>query len=410
MDAEGQNKKRKLKLDWNQLLSKKPGDDEPLPPLVVITTEPQQPGRQSDAMGGGDYQDREHLVGMTDRELDENIRRQRQTFENVASRLPDKGEKIRCKIERLEEEKERRKLSGRKMDANGFEKAPCSSSLTIVDCRIINGFAKETSVMNPCGGRKNIYNGEISQRERHRVRKSRRINSQHNRKPSFSDQKDRTASVHSLYDKDDNLQSIAKINASQVPPSNGSRQRKDRTVILVDEEEPQLVNTTELEVKLPNCEKNAKIYYPSRDDPESVEICFGDIDSLAPEGFLRSPIMNFYIRYLQQQASPTNLSDYHFFNTYFYPKLKEAVKHKVPQQPNEYDCGVFVLYFMERFIEEAPERLKSNDLAMFGKKWFKPQEASRLRVKIRNLLIEQFQSASEGVNGGSEPSSPSSSS
>ncbi|OMO52793.1 hypothetical protein COLO4_36969 [Corchorus olitorius] len=180
MDAEGQNKKRKLKLDWNQLLSEKPGDDEPLPPLVVITTEPQQPRRQSDAMGGGDYQDREHLVGMTDRELDENIRRQRQTFENFASKLPDKGEKIRCKIERLEEEKERRKLSGRKMDANGFEKAPCSSSLTIVGLMLLKFH-------------------------------------------------------HQM------VQGIG------------------------------------------------------RDDPESVEICFGDIDSLAPEGFLRSPIMNFYI-------------------------------------------------------------------------------------------------------------------
>lgn len=38
--------------------------------------------------------------------------------------------------------------------------------------------------------------------------------------------------------------------------------------------------------------------------------------------------------------------------------------HQVPQQKNEYDCGIFVLYFMERFIEEAPESLKSKDLAM----------------------------------------------
>ena len=38
--------------------------------------------------------------------------------------------------------------------------------------------------------------------------------------------------------------------------------------------------------------------------------------------------------------------------------------HQVPQQKNEYDCGLFVLYFMERFIEEAPERLRKKDLAM----------------------------------------------
>ena len=38
--------------------------------------------------------------------------------------------------------------------------------------------------------------------------------------------------------------------------------------------------------------------------------------------------------------------------------------HQVPQQKNEYDCGLFVLYFIQRFIEEAPERLKKKDLAM----------------------------------------------
>ena len=41
-----------------------------------------------------------------------------------------------------------------------------------------------------------------------------------------------------------------------------------------------------------------------------------------------------------------------------------AFSHQVPQQNNEYDCGLFVLYFMERFIEEAPERLRKKDLAM----------------------------------------------
>lgn len=38
--------------------------------------------------------------------------------------------------------------------------------------------------------------------------------------------------------------------------------------------------------------------------------------------------------------------------------------HQVPQQKNDYDCGLFVLYFIERFIEEAPDRLKRKDLDM----------------------------------------------
>ena len=38
-----------------------------------------------------------------------------------------------------------------------------------------------------------------------------------------------------------------------------------------------------------------------------------------------------FARYIQRQASPTNRAtcDYHFFNTYFYNKLKEVVSYKV---------------------------------------------------------------------------------
>ncbi|XVE75058.1 hypothetical protein DITRI_Ditri12bG0067000 [Diplodiscus trichospermus] len=539
MDAELKNRKRKLDLDWNKLLSREAGDEEPPPPLVVIKTEPQLPPRKSDAMGGGDDQSKDEFwKNLPDHNLEEIIQRQHRNLERLGSKLPDKGKKIRDQLELLEEEKRRRTLSREKMDADGFENPTQSPSSDIVgssnvfgqqskspqafsqstfgaifcekmeentDCRIVNTSKKDLSIFNRCEHRKTRCNGELSQREKQKVRVSpRRMNSQHHRKPSFGDQKDSTSSLYSLSEIDDDLPSTAKKNAFQVRPLNDSRHRKGQTVVVVDEEEPQLVKTTELEVKLPNW-----------DDPESVEICFGDIDSLAPETFLTSQIMNFYIRYLQQQASPTNraIYDYHFFNTYFYQKLKEAVSYKgnekdalfikfrrwwkgvnifqkayvlipinedyhwslviicipdkedqsgpiilhldslglhssrsvfknvksylreewnylneevapsdlpiadkiwanlprridektiaVPQQKNDYDCGLFVLFFMERFIEEAPERLKKKDLAMFGKQWFRPEEASNLRVKIRNLLIEQFGSASEDVGGSS---------
>ncbi|KAK8958160.1 Ubiquitin-like-specific protease 1C [Platanthera guangdongensis] len=70
----------------------------------------------------------------------------------------------------------------------------------------------------------------------------------------------------------------------------------------------------------------------------------------------------------------------------------------VPQQKNEYDCGIFVLYFIERFLEEAPQRMRKHDLSMFHAKWFKPAEASNLRKKILDLLVEEFlKSQSPGV-------------
>ncbi|XP_076892493.1 ubiquitin-like-specific protease 1D [Bidens hawaiensis] len=72
-------------------------------------------------------------------------------------------------------------------------------------------------------------------------------------------------------------------------------------------------------------------------------------------------------------------------------------KIQVPQQRNSYDCGLFVLYYMERFIKEAPERLKEEkDLSsMFGKQWFPPKEASNLRWRVQKLLVKEFNASKD---------------
>ncbi|XP_050889312.1 ubiquitin-like-specific protease 1D [Lathyrus oleraceus] len=84
----------------------------------------------------------------------------------------------------------------------------------------------------------------------------------------------------------------------------------------------------------------------------------------------------------------------------------ETIIMKVPQQKNEYDCGLFVLYFIRRFMEKAPDRLKKKNLAMFSKKWLKPEEASSLRAKIHKLLVAELHSSVKP--GGINESSPSS--
>ncbi|CAD6269637.1 unnamed protein product [Miscanthus lutarioriparius] len=71
---------------------------------------------------------------------------------------------------------------------------------------------------------------------------------------------------------------------------------------------------------------------------------------------------------------------------------KETVQ--VPQQNNAYDCGIFMLYYIEQFIKEAPARFTTDKLGMFSRSWFKPEEASGLRQRIRELLLEEFESAS----------------
>uniref|UniRef100_M1D233 Sentrin/sumo-specific protease n=2 Tax=Solanum TaxID=4107 RepID=M1D233_SOLTU len=50
---------------------------------------------------------------------------------------------------------------------------------------------------------------------------------------------------------------------------------------------------------------------------------------------------------------------------------------------------------MERFIAEVHERLKKKDLTMFGRKWFKPEEASHMRRIIRDILEEKFKNPSD---------------
>ncbi|PWZ08150.1 hypothetical protein Zm00014a_040017 [Zea mays] len=72
-----------------------------------------------------------------------------------------------------------------------------------------------------------------------------------------------------------------------------------------------------------------KLYYPSREHLCSVEISSDDIRCFQQESLLSSPIMNFYIMYLQGPMSSIIRSrgEYHIFNTYFFSKL-EAIATK----------------------------------------------------------------------------------
>ncbi|KAF7095113.1 hypothetical protein CFC21_097347 [Triticum aestivum] len=288
------------------------------------------------------------------------------------------------------------------------------------------------------------------------------------------------------------------------------RPRKAQEVVLLDAD----AHHSESAEK-PTTKRDAmKIYYPSSEHSNSIELSHDDIKCLEPESLLSSTIMNFYIMYLQGPMSSisTQRGKYHIFNTYFFKKL-EALKSKadkpsyflnlrrwwkgidifqkpyilfpvhadthwslviicmpakedqsgpiilhldslnfhnsrlifsvverflkqewnylkengslaecpiretvwkklprkiekkpiaVPQQENEFDCGLFVLYYMQRFIEEAPERLHKKDLSMFGKTWFQPEEASALRKKMKTLLHQLFEEADPSNDSTSE--------
>lgn len=536
--GEEKSKKRPLDLDsnWDVIMGR---DDGEPPPLVIVKNTPQPQPQPTPSQ-------REDFASISDKKLEEQIERNKIHVMKLGPTLPDKGEKLQLTIKAMEEELDQRKhRHPAQMDvaecekhrnptaSNGFGQKDASSQVknsksqfsTIfsrkmeenTDCRVGNAFDKELTTLGHCNRQNMRSNGRSCKKRKQNTQSSSRqlpfqcasvsLNGER-RGPANGDQKGKASSAHLLHHNSENFStnSSKKKDDCRVLPSYGSRHRKDPTVVVLDEDEPQL-GTTELAKELAEHMKDAKISYPSRDDPASVEIAYKDMDCLAPEAFLTSPIMNFYIRYIRLQASPANkvTCDYHFFNTFFYKKLEQAISYKgsdkesffvkfrrwwkgvnifekayilipihddlhwslviicfpdkkdesgpiilhldslgfhcsstvfsniksylkeewrfmnqevvptdfpipdriwkhldrriedkiiaVPQQKNDYDCGLFVLFFMERFIQEAPERLKKRDLAMFGKKWFRPEEASDLRKKIRAILMDEFQNA-----------------
>ncbi|PWZ54392.1 Ubiquitin-like-specific protease 1D [Zea mays] len=251
----------------------------------------------------------------------------------------------------------------------------------------------------------------------------------------------------------------------------GHENKRDRIVqhvVLLNDED--MEHKEEVNREISDRLNEPKIYYPSRDDQEAVELTRSDIKCLDPEVFLSSHVINFYIKNKSDELIITSIENccslveagyikmtrlcdenfrdkFYIFNTYFYGKLEEALRRprdfpklrrwwkgvnifnnayiilpihgkylekewrflsvawpcllndirkevvQVPQQNNAYDCGVFMLYYIEQFIKKAPARFTTDKLGMFNRSWFKPEEASGLRQRIRELLLEEFGSA-----------------
>lgn len=477
-----------IPIDWVKIFN----DDDPPAEVVFTCALPQLPAEEHQPINMDGEEVKEGLSNLSNTELNDKIARLKKSLSgSIGARLPDGGEKLRANIKLHEDELELRKRLG----SDKAESKPA------------NAFQEELYALNSCD-RKRTLNKQFSQRKRHKGE----LLSQDSPYKSPVDKgeqvlnvdlKGRDSSTHS----EEHITSCfsEKFKASQAQSSYTQRRATGQAVVLVDEEEPDAIKARERVD--PVVERKAtKIYYPSRVDPESVEICCSDMESLAPEAYLSSTIMNFYIRYLQKTKPHADVDEYHFFNTYFYQKLKEAVLSKpnekeasfvrlrrwwkgvnifekayiflpihedlhwslviicipdkedqlgpillhldslgfhcskslfstirkflvqewrflrqgevpalpisdkiwenlprrideniipVPQQRNEYDCGLFVLFFMERFIEEGHGRLKKKDFTMFGRRWFKPEEASCLRMKICKILEEEFKNASE---------------
>lgn len=66
------------------------------------------------------------------------------------------------------------------------------------------------------------------------------------------------------------------------------------------------------------------------------------------------------------------------------PENKETIRQipllvpKVPQQRDDEECGLFVLYFISLFVKDAPEDFSIEGYPYFMKKdWFNPEALDR---------------------------------
>ncbi|KAJ3692461.1 hypothetical protein LUZ60_012811 [Juncus effusus] len=466
----------------------------------------------------------EIVTSLSQYELQEKIGRLKSMLSNpMTGSLPDKGEKLRLQARQCQEELDRR----RRMQAALPEKdGENCDRLSQSKCAESSGSVEDQSAKDSPSSFAKLFSKRFEPKlgvSSVLKNKSKLADKKDN--DVSNEKKDKNVSVSNVKkDKDVLLlnEKNEKEKEKSVPPKNGtnislknsqtsvsaqkrkrlseigdstrSRSNKDKEVVLLDEE------TTPAQSKKDETDwVEARACYPSSEDPEMVELSCSDLKCLEPEEYLSSPVMNFYIMYLQRHLSPagTQRSNCYFFNTYFYNKLEEAfsakgkknesflklrrwwkgvnifqkeyifmpvygdmhwslviicippdddnsgpivlhldslVYHnsitifdvinkflkeewmcmdhntpnkrrknlprkienkivKVPQQENDYDCGLFVLYFMERFYEKAPERLRKKDLSMFGIRWFEKCNASGLRKRIKSLLLEVFENS-----------------
>ncbi|KAL3634050.1 hypothetical protein CASFOL_021104 [Castilleja foliolosa] len=72
---------------------------------------------------------------------------------------------------------------------------------------------------------------------------------------------------------------------------------------------------------------------------------------------------------------------------------------ELPQQQNLYDCGLFLLHYVELFLEEVPANFSIYQIASSSKflqpDWFPPGEASMKRTRIEKLINDLLETQSE---------------
>ncbi|XP_039023453.1 probable ubiquitin-like-specific protease 2B isoform X2 [Hibiscus syriacus] len=78
------------------------------------------------------------------------------------------------------------------------------------------------------------------------------------------------------------------------------------------------------------------------------------------------------------------------------------VSLELPQQENSFDCGLFLLHYLELFLAEAPPNFNPFKIIKFSNflnlDWFPPTEASLKRTLIQKLIFELLEVRSQEIS------------
>ncbi|KAG8094381.1 hypothetical protein GUJ93_ZPchr0012g21215 [Zizania palustris] len=318
--------------------------------MAAASTTEKPSGRDDGAEGAADES---NLCKVPYDELLERSRRlQRAGFDGGidTARLPDGGAKYRCLLDSILREIDRRKSEARAADDDKCERIVQSrhaeSSVTISDFRSSFGIDEEAGadvshleIRSASTGRPKTLldnDGSLCEEEYSCKPTTPTILS---RKDSNIDSSTNMENVNAVDDGKDNSRtckhprtSLKRKGDSSPAFSTRLRSRKVEEVVLLDGD----TCISDSAEKASSAWDAVKIYYPSWDNPSSVELSHDDIKCLEPESLLSSPILNFYIMYLL--GSTPSISKlrgkYHIFNTYFFRKL-EALTSKFSSHGQE---------------------------------------------------------------------------
>ncbi|KAF5739784.1 ubiquitin-like-specific protease 2B isoform X1 [Tripterygium wilfordii] len=143
----------------------------------------------------------------------------------------------------------------------------------------------------------------------------------------------------------------------------------------------------------------------------------GDVADFKAEGLAKSPRIPCILHMDSIKGTHTGLKN--LIQSYLWEEWKERRKEsseaiyskflnlrfvplELPQQENSFDCGLFLLHYLELFLAEAPSNFSPFKITKFCKflngDWFPPAEASLKRTSIQRLIFGVLEKRSQEVS------------